>query len=131
MYRLSQLNTKGVTLLEVLISMLILAFGILGMAPLVVLSVEGNVISREHSVASQLLKEKIEEYQTRDPMPTTPYQERESGLQSIYSRATTIQDHDSDSLIPEGVYNIDVVVSWTDHQNVQRSTTYSSMILKN
>ncbi len=127
----SQLNDSGVTLLEVLISMIILTIGILGLAPMVVLSVEGNVISREHSIASQLLKEKIEECQTRNPMPTTPYRENESDLQGLYSRMTTIQDHDSDSLIPEGVYNIDVVVSWIDHQDVQRSTTYSSMILKN
>jgi Tfp pilus assembly protein PilV len=123
-------NSKGVSLLEVMISMIILAFGILGLAPMVVLSIEGNVISRDHSVAANLLKQKVEYYEGLDVMPSVPYQEYEQGLSNVYSRTTFIKDNTVDTLLPSGVYQIDVVVSWLDNENVQRSTSYSTYILK-
>ena len=123
-------DSKGVSLLEVMISMIILAFGILGLAPMVVLSIEGNVISRDHSVAANLLKQKVEYYEGLDVMPSVPYQEYEQGLSNVYSRTTFIKDNSVDTLLPSGVYQIDVVVSWLDNENVQRSTSYSTYILK-
>ena len=57
MFSRNNTNQRGVTLLEVLISMLILTFGILGLAPMLVLSVESNSISRDFSLAAQLAKE--------------------------------------------------------------------------
>ena len=123
-------DNKGVSLLEVMISMIILAFGILGLAPMVVLSIEGNVISRDHSVAANLLKQKVEYYEGLDVMPSVPYQEYEQGLSNVYSRTTFIKDNSVDTLLPSGVYQIDVVVSWLNNENVQRSTSYSTYILK-
>ncbi|MCH7691390.1 MAG: prepilin-type N-terminal cleavage/methylation domain-containing protein, partial [candidate division Zixibacteria bacterium] len=41
-----KLNQKGLSLLEVMISMILLALGLLAMAPMIVLSIEGNNISR-------------------------------------------------------------------------------------
>ncbi|UCD95270.1 MAG: prepilin-type N-terminal cleavage/methylation domain-containing protein [Candidatus Zixiibacteriota bacterium] len=123
-------NSRGVSLLEVMISMIILAFGILGLAPMVVLSIEGNVISRDHTVAANLLKQKVEYYEGLDSILTVPYREYEQGLSNIYSRTTYIKDNSVDTLLPSGVYQIDVVVSWLDNENVKRSTSYSTYILK-
>jgi len=119
-------NDDGLSLLEVLIAMIILAVGLMGLAPMLVVSIEGNTISRTSSVAANLLKQKVEYYEGLSSMPTVPYREVESGLQNIYTRSTFINDHSVDSLIPDGVYKIDVMVAWTDNQNVQRSNQYST-----
>ncbi|MEW5923090.1 MAG: prepilin-type N-terminal cleavage/methylation domain-containing protein [Candidatus Zixiibacteriota bacterium] len=123
-------NSDGVSLLEVLIGMIILAVGLMGLAPMVVVSIEGNVISRDNSIAANLLKQKVEYYEGLKTMPTVPYREVETGLETIYTRATSIQDATVDASIPNGVYKIDVVVSWTDNQNVQRSNQYSTYKVK-
>lgn len=123
-------NSDGVSLLEVLIGMIILAVGLMGLAPMVVVSIEGNVISRDNSIAANLLKQKVEYFEGLHTMPTVPYREIESDLETIYTRTTSIQDATVDTLIPGGVYKIDVVVSWTDNQNVQRSNQYSTYKVK-
>ena len=121
--------TKGVSLLEVLVSMLVLSFGVLGLDPMLVLSIEGNVISQDNSVVSTMLKEKIEFYENVDTLPTLPYRELEEGIDSRFARTTIIQDSTTDASIPYGVCQCDVQVTWVDHQNVRRSSSYSSFIL--
>ncbi len=123
-------NDKGIGLLEVLIGMVIIAVGLLGFAPLLVLSVEGNVIARENSDAASLLKEKLEYFEGLDPMPTVPYKEEELNLGGQFTRTTVIEDHATDSLIPEGLYKVDVQVVWADNQSVRRSSSYSTFIVK-
>ena len=70
-------DKSGVSLLEVLVSLLILGFGLLGLAPMIVMSIEGNVISRDHSDVSRLAKEKIEYYEGLDSLPSMPFIEQE------------------------------------------------------
>ena len=118
-------DNNGVSLIEVLVGMIILAVGLLGLAPMVVVSIEGNAISRDNSAAANLLKQKVEYFEGLSTMPSVPYTETETGLQNIYTRSTYI-----DTLIPEGLYKIDVIVSWTDNQNVQRSNQYSTYKVK-
>ncbi|HDL02681.1 MAG: hypothetical protein DRP46_12775 [Candidatus Zixiibacteriota bacterium] len=123
-------DNNGVSLIEVLVGMIILAVGLLGLAPMVVVSIEGNAISRDNSAAANLLKQKVEYFEGLSTMPSVPYTETETGLQNIYTRSTYINDHSIDTLIPEGLYKIDVIVSWTDNQNVQRSNQYSTYKVK-
>ena len=120
---------NGISLLEVLISMLILAFGLLGLAPMMMMSIEGNVISRDHTIAANLLKEKIELFESADTLPTLPFRETEYGLDSAFTRITYIRDSVSDSTVPGGLACIDVQVSWLDNQQVQRTSTYSTFLL--
>ena len=123
-------DSDGVSLIEVLVGMIILAVGLMGLAPMVVVSIEGNAISRDNSAAANLLKQKIEYFEGLSTMPSVPYRETETGLQNIYTRSTAINDHSIDSLIPDGLYKIDVIVSWTDNQSVQRSNQYSTYRVK-
>lgn len=123
-------NQKGISLLEVLIGMFILAIGLLGLAPMFTLAVEGNVMSRDNSEAATLIKERLEQYASLSSFPALPYAEHEQGIDSLYTRSTFINDHTTDTLVPEGVYKVDVVVAWTDHQAVNRSTMYSTYLLK-
>jgi Tfp pilus assembly protein PilV len=123
-------NEKGISLLEILISMLVLSIGVLGLAPLLVLSVETNVLSRDNTVSSKLMKEKIEYFESLDPMPSMPYYEREPDLDQIYTRTTTINDITTDTLIPDGLYKIDVSIAWVDNEQLQKSRTFSTYITK-
>ena len=123
-------NDDGLSLLEVLIGMIILAVGLMGLAPMLVVSIEGNTISRDNSVAANLLKQKIEYFEGLSSMPAVPYREVESGLQNTYTRTSSVNDHAADTLIPDGLYKIDITVSWTDNQSVQRSNQYSTYKVK-
>lgn len=54
-------NREGFTLVEVLVALLILAIAFLGVGPLVIMTVKGNQIVREH-INARLLAERMTEY---------------------------------------------------------------------
>ena len=56
-------NESGAGLLEVLVGMLVIAIGLMGLAPMLALSIDGNSIARDNNVVANLLKEKIEFYE--------------------------------------------------------------------
>ena len=121
-------NNRGLSLLEVLISMLILAFGIIGLAPLMVLSIDANSTSRDFSIAAELAKETLELYESDPSIPTVPSTETEANLNGDFSRTTYVIGHASDSLIPENRYKVIVVISWTDDNGLSQSTQMSTLI---
>jgi len=125
-----KLNQKGLSLLEVLVSMLVLALGLLTLAPMVVISIEGNNISRDVLCVSEMAKEKIEFYKGLEPFPPVPFAENESNVNGGYSRSTSIIDNVSDTTIPDGLYKVLISISWTDKSGVARSTNYSTFIGK-
>ncbi len=123
-------NDKGLSLLEVLVAMIILSLGILGMAPMVVMSIEGNNMSRDVLVVSSLAAETLEYYESLETLPTVPFTETETNLEGGYVRLTSSEDNTTDASIPNGVCQIDVTISWTDKTGVDRSTTYSTLLMK-
>lgn len=121
----------GISLLEVLVSMIILSLGLLGLAPLFVSSIKGNVNSRDNTVAVGLAAERVELYEKMNPLPALPFYSQESGLGGgAYSRTTSIIDISTDSLIPAGGARVEVTVAWTDDQQVSRTSRLSTMIVK-
>jgi type IV pilus assembly protein PilV len=123
-------KSDGISLLEVLVSMLILGLGILGLAPMVVLSIEGNNISHDFTLASKLASDKLEFFEGLDSLPAIPYSETETGLQGSYSRVTTMVDSTSDSSVPGDMARVDVQISWTDKTGQPRRTSYSTLLAK-
>ncbi len=124
------LNNKGMSLLEVLVGMIILALGILGLAPMMVTSIEGNTIARDNIEAANLLKQRIEFYEGLDSIPGVPFSLRETGLRGQFARTTAVADNASDTTIPAGVYQVDVQIDWTDHLNKPHTRSYSTYVLK-
>ncbi|RKX25607.1 MAG: hypothetical protein DRP45_05535 [Candidatus Zixiibacteriota bacterium] len=121
-------NEDGSSLLEVLVSLLMITIGVLGMTVLIATSIGGNVTSRDNSVAANLIKEQIEYYQGLDSLPTLPLQLSESALNSRFARITSVFDSVSDTTVPGGLCQIDVLVTWTDNENTPHSRTFSTYI---
>lgn len=124
-------SQAGMSLLEVLVAMVLLAIGLLGLAPMFVNSIKGNVNSRDNSVAAGLASERIEQYEHMNPLPALPFYAEETGLGGgIYTRRTAIIDHATDSLIPVGGCRIDVTIAWTDDQKINRSSHLSTLFVQ-
>ena len=117
-------------LLEVMVAMIVVAIGLVGLAPLLVTSIEGNVIARDTSAAVGLIKQQIEFYSAQDSIPGVPLEYEVQGLLSRFNRTTRIWDNTTDSTLPTGVYCIDVNVSWTDYQSMPHTRSYTTLILK-
>ena len=117
---------KGLTLLEVMVGMVILAFGILGLAPIIVISMFGNSYSNEVTTANAIAQERIEQLKEVDTFASLPLQETTSGLQGKFTRTTTVDDNTTDVSVPAGVYRIKVDISWSDQKGLSRSVNYNT-----
>ena len=121
-------NQNGISLIEVLVAMVIIAIGLLGLAPLVVLSIDANSMSQDAMAACTLAKEKIETYENSSLLPALPYKEEETNLDGGYNRFTRIWDNSVDTLLPADLCQVEVVISWQDKMGVPRSATYSTLL---
>jgi prepilin-type N-terminal cleavage/methylation domain-containing protein len=133
--RTTMRNDRGITLLEVLISMLVISIGVLGLAPLVVLSVNANNMSRDVLAVSELMKEKIEFYENASALPGLPHLEVESDIgegiyDRLYNRQTYIWDNTTDTLVPPGLCHIQVKVAWKDIQGLSHSSVCTTVLDK-
>lgn len=59
-------NPKGFTLLELLIAMVVLAFGLMGVSGMIITSVKGNAFGNQMMRATALAQDKIEELRNTD-----------------------------------------------------------------
>lgn len=123
-------KNSGISLLEVMVSMVILAFGILGLAPLIVISMYGNSYSNELTVANAIAQEQIEQLKNLDEISPLPWHSVNTNLYGSFTRETWVNDSATDSLIPPGVYKIKVEVSWVDQKNLNRQVSYYSYKMK-
>lgn len=123
------MNNKGVSLLEVLVAMIVLSIGLLGVAPMVVLSSKSNSISRDTTIASKLARNKIEYYESLETIPSVPFELSER-TDDTYDVNVSIQNNTTDVNIPVGLYEIIVTINWEDETSLQKSTTYSTYLRK-
>jgi prepilin-type N-terminal cleavage/methylation domain-containing protein len=117
-------NKKGMTILEVMVAMVILAFGILGLAPMIVISMFANTYSNQVTLADTIAQERLEEIKTWSEVSPIPYSQTANNIRGIFTRETLINDRTTDDSIPPGVYKIQITVSWTDQKQLPRSVSY-------
>ena len=123
-------NEKGMSLIEVMVSMIILSLGILGMAPMVILSMESNNISQDVLEASALAKQRIEFFENAEILPALPFKALETDFVGGYERLTYMIDNTVDTTLPAGVADLQVIINWRDQSGRSRSTSYSTYIEK-
>ncbi|RKX20404.1 MAG: hypothetical protein DRP35_06095 [Candidatus Zixiibacteriota bacterium] len=141
-------NEKGISLLEAMVAFIIFSFGLIGLAPMFSLSIESNVIARDNSFASNLIKETIEEYQGVGSLPSLPFEETEDILwtkptlsgestssesasrTNIFSRTISLEDNSTDASIPNGVVQINVNISWLNLYNKQKNLSSTSYLIE-
>ncbi len=115
-------NAAGFTLLEVMVAMVVLAIGILGLAPMLVVSMQGNQSSRETTEAAYLAQDRIEQFRNQTTISPIPFNETSTVGQ--YSRVVNVVDLSVDNTVPAGVYRITVTVTWVDKDGTSRSASY-------
>ena len=120
-------NEKGFTLIEVLMSITILAIGLLGMAALQSTATKGNALAKKNTLAISLAEDKIEEYKNTlydNIIPTDGITEENLHAGAIYKRITKIEDNTPIT----GVKSITVTVTW---QNGSKSVSFTTLISQN
>ena len=123
------IDSSGISLLEVLISMIVMTIGVMGLMPLFITSIDGNVISKDNTNATTLIKQQIEFYEGLDSIPSVPFELQEF-VDGKYTRFTYIKDSTTDASVPGGAYQIDVEVYWTDIKDNVKSTEISTYLLR-
>ncbi len=119
-------NQSGITLLEVMISMIVLAIGILGLAPLITVSIYGNSYSDDLTVANALAQQEVEVLINQSDYGQIPFYSTTDSVGGIYLVNRIVEDDISDAMIPAGLYKISVDIGWVDKQNQQRTVQYST-----
>lgn len=132
-------NDHGLSLLEVLVSMIVLAVGILGLAPMVVLSIEGNNISRDFTVATELAKDQLEQHEALgelmaydsgyDVVDSLPAASTALAAVDGYNRTVIIESAESGN--PPNLCKVTVLVEWTDKLGQSRSISHSTLMMNN
>jgi len=117
--------------------MVILAVGILGLAPMVVLSIEGNEISRDFAVATELAKERLELYEAAGVL--LPEDAAKAEDEIVDEQVMTLSDtlgysrwvriSPVDAINPPTLCKVEVIISWTDQLGTARSTKHSTLMV--
>jgi len=123
-------NQKGFTLVEVMISMLVLAIGLLGLAPMMVTAMYGNAFSKEVTSSAFLAQDSMERLKNQSVITPIPFTQTDNGLFNVYNRTIRVDDSSSDGTVPPNVFRIKVTINWTDKKGLSRSETFSTYKMK-
>jgi Tfp pilus assembly protein PilV len=114
---------KGMTLLEVTISLFVLAVGLLGLAGLHLAAMQSDTLGQQATLASNLAKDKLAELQEAEQLidGTDQYIDGDNGV--TYTRQWIVQS----DISREDMIAVQVQVSWQGSM-VDRCVTMSSVI---
>lgn len=121
------LHQRGFSLLEVLITLVVLAGGLLAIGGLYGKIMNGSAAAKERSEAVVLAEQKLEElrYTLYANIAAASDANPIAGTAASYARSWTV----TSSVSPNPVYkDVTVTVSWTDSRNQSQSATLTSRI---
>jgi len=101
-------TTQGMTLLEVTISLFVLAIGLLGLAGLQLVALRGDTLGQQATLATTLAKNKVTELREADQLfgGADQYVDRSNGM--TYTREWIVQADQSQT----AVKTVKVQVTW-------------------
>ena len=116
-------DTKGITLLEMTVALLVLAIGLLGLAGLQIVALRGDTLGQEATLATTLAKDKVAELQEADQLTDgqDTYLDKSNGV--TYTRQWIVQSNEPE----EAMTIVKVQVSWQGPQ-ADRCVTVSTVI---
>jgi type IV pilus modification protein PilV len=103
-------ETTAFTLVEVMVALVILAIGVLGVAGLLVTTVQSNRGATNRSRADELIYEKVEEFQSTSYAAITSGSDEVTIDGVVFAREWTVTPNDPTS----GVLTIDVTAQWSE-----------------
>ena len=121
---------SGLSLPEVLAAMVVLSLGILGLAPMMAISIDGSVLSENVTTVVATAQEKVEGMLAEGISAPMPYTSTELYGDGKYSITTYVTDATIDTMVPDHVYKIDVSVAWTEKDGVNRSMGFVTYTAK-
>jgi len=121
------LNAKGMSMIEVLVSMVILAVGLLGLAPLIMISIYGNTYSSDMTQANALAQQEVETLVNWSDYGTLPMVSVTDSVAGVFKVTRTVTDHANSADVPVGLVQIAVVISWRDKKAQDRNVFYSTL----
>lgn len=125
--RLMKLKSqKGITLLEVMVSMIILSIGLLGLAQMIGMSIYGNSFASDTTAAYALAQQEVELLTGQTSYAVVPYKSSTDSVGGSFSVVRMVEDDLSNGTIPAGLYKISVAVSWIDQQAQPRSVYFAT-----
>lgn len=123
-------DQSGIGLLEVLISMVLLAVGVLGMGMVICTAIQGNVTSRDNTVVDTLIKRQIEHFESLDSFPSMPFEWEETGYAGAYNRTTYLYDSTTDTTLPGNLCYLKVEVSWEGQDELSHTRSFSTYLMR-
>ncbi len=118
-------SEKGVTMLEVMVSILILTIGVLGLAPLIGIAVHNNSYANDLTVANALAQKELESLVAQQTYGTLPMIDTRDSVSGSYQVNRRVDDNAALASVPPGVFKLSVNIKWTDAKQKQRSIDYS------
>jgi type IV pilus assembly protein PilV len=118
-------RTTGMTLVEIMVSLVVLAFGLLGVAALQVRAITESSGGQHLSTASALARNRVEELSRLDWSADTVLPMADE----TFNRAERITDNEA-TAADTTVKAIEVRITWTDTKRQNRSVVLSSARLR-
>jgi type IV pilus modification protein PilV len=116
-------SIKGVSLLEVTVSLFVLAIGLLGLAGLQLVALQSDTLGRQATLASNLAKDKLTELQEAEQLTDGKDQYIDEDNEVTYTRQWIVQP----DISQEDTITVQVQVSW-EGSMVDRCVTVTSVI---
>ena len=118
-------DVGGFTLLEVMITVVIFAIGLLGLAGLQIVAIKGNSFGQQMSVASTLAQNQLEQ------LRRTSYSSLSDGFDTYTDQANGVTYNRAWDVIPDASHpdwmRVEVTVNWTGPTS-GRTVTLSTVV---
>lgn len=115
---------EGFTLNEILVSIALIAIGVIGFSVNTIGVIQGNYISSNVTVATSLAQEKMEEVKAQTSFTNGTVTDTVTGASGIpFTRDRTISDVSGESNLKD----VEVKVSWTEYL-INRNVTVKTLI---
>jgi type IV pilus assembly protein PilV len=109
------MGSDGFTLIEIMVSICILAFGLLALGGLQMSAIRGNNQAIRHTMALALVENKIEELKNTvyDDIPSGSETEKNLGFNQAFTRTTVVEN----DMPIQGTKTVTVTIAWTSDRS--------------